>query len=122
MGPMKVLRKDSPWKMHSPWPKGSPYWYPDADVQMVLWFTKTGEGLHDASWQTTPYGPDSQYGPSASHGCIHVPLDVERSLFGWAEIGTPVLVIPGDGKPLAEQDAEKTTDDNGTPLTGPKGA
>src|SRR6266851_1987529 len=30
IGPMRVLRKDSPWTMHSPWPKGSAYWYPDA--------------------------------------------------------------------------------------------
>ena len=37
IGPMAVLRKDSPWTMHSPWPKGSPNWYPDAKVQMVLW-------------------------------------------------------------------------------------
>ncbi len=39
VGPMKVLRKDSPWKMHSPWPKGSPYWYPDAMVQRAVWST-----------------------------------------------------------------------------------
>ena len=122
MGPMKVLRKDSPWKMHSPWPEGSPYWYPDTVVQMVVWFTVTGEGLHDAYWQSTPYGPGSQYGPSASHGCVHVPYSSERFLYNWAEIGTPVVIYPGDGSPVADQLKQKTTDDDGSPLTGPKGA
>jgi hypothetical protein len=124
VGPMKVLRKDSPWKMHSPWPKGSPYWYPDAMVQRVVWFTITGEGLHDASWQPDgTYGPGSQYGPSASHGCVHVPpRSAMTFLYDWAEIGTPVVVIPGDGQPLAAQLTQKTTDDQGNPVTGPKGA
>ncbi len=124
VGPMKVLRKDSPWKMHSPWPKGSPYWYPDATVQRVVWFTVTGEGLHDASWQPDgTYGPGSQYGPSASHGCVHIPpRSAMPFLYDWAEIGTPVVVIPGDGQPLAAQLSLKTTDDQGNPVTGPKGA
>jgi hypothetical protein len=124
VGPMKVLRKDSPWKMHSPWPKGSPYWYPDAMVQRVVWFTITGEGLHDASWQPDgAYGPGSQYGPSASHGCVHVPpRSAMVFLYDWAEIGTPVVVIPGDGQPLAVQLSLKTTDDQGNPVTGPRGA
>jgi len=122
IGPMKVLSKQSPWKMHSPWPKGSPYWYPDTDVQMVLWFTNTGEGLHDAYWQSTPYGAGSQYGPSASHGCIHIPYAAERLLYGWAAVGTPVIVFPGDGTTLQSQLAQQTTDNAGNPLTGPKGA
>jgi lipoprotein-anchoring transpeptidase ErfK/SrfK len=122
LGPMKVLSKQSPWKMHSPWPKGSPYWYPDAMVQMVVWFTRTGEGLHDASWQNTPYGPNSQYGPSASHGCIHVPFESESFLFSWAEVGTPVIVYAGDGSPVGNQLGRISTDDQGNPLTGPKGA
>ncbi len=123
MGPMKVLWKQSPWKMHSPWPKESPYWYPDALVQKVVWFTNTGEGLHDASWQPAgTYGPGSQFGASGSHGCIHVPVPTETFLYDWADYGTPVIVYPGDGSPLAGQLAQKTTDDQGNPLTGPKGA
>jgi hypothetical protein len=122
MGAMKVVRKDSPWKMHSPWPKGSPYWYPDATVQYVVWFTNTGEGMHDAYWQPCCWGPGSQYTGYASHGCVHVPFEVERWLFRWADIGTPVIVYPGDGTPPAQQLAQKSTDDNGIPLTGPKGA
>jgi len=44
VGAMKVLWRQSPWKMHSPWPRSSPYWYPDTLVQKVVWFTVTGEG------------------------------------------------------------------------------
>jgi lipoprotein-anchoring transpeptidase ErfK/SrfK len=122
MGPMKVLYKSSPWKMHSPWPKGSPFWYPDTVVQMVVWFTNTGEGLHDADWQPCCWGPGSQYGAYSSHGCVHVPFDSERFLFNWSETGTPVVVYPGDGSPVKDQLAQISTDDQGNPLTGPKGA
>src|SRR5439155_17548907 len=67
VGPMHVLKKDAPWTMKSPWPKGSAEWYPDTPVQMVVWFTKNGEGLHDASWQPdSTLGPGSQNGPYAS--------------------------------------------------------
>jgi lipoprotein-anchoring transpeptidase ErfK/SrfK len=122
IGPMRVLRKDSPWTMHSPWPKGSPYWYQDAVVQMVVWFTDTGEGMHDASWQTQPYGAGSQLGPAASHGCVHVPFDAVRSLFGWATIGTPVIVYPGDGSRLESQLQQRTVDGDGHPTESTRGA
>jgi lipoprotein-anchoring transpeptidase ErfK/SrfK len=119
MGPMKVLSKSSPWTMRSPWPKGSPAWYPDTVVQMVLWFTNTGEGLHDAYWQGCCYGPGSEYSGVASHGCIHVPFNAERTLFNWADVGTPVIVYPGDGSPVSNQLAQMSTDNQGTPLSGP---
>ena len=119
VGPMKVLSKSSPWTMHSPWPAGSAAWYPDTVVQMVLWFTNTGEGLHDAYWQACCWGPGSQYGPNASHGCIHVPFGNEQFLFGWAEVGTPVILYPGDGTPVSNQLNQITTDDQGNPLNGP---
>ena len=119
VGPMKVLSKYSPWTMHSPWPPGSPAWYPDTVVQMVLWFTDTGEGLHDAYWQSCCWGPGSQYGPNASHGCIHVPFGNEQFLFNWADVGTPVILYPGDGSPVSNQLSQMTTDDQGNPLSGP---
>lgn len=119
IGPMKVLSKSSPWTMHSPWPPGSPAWYPDTVVQMVLWFTNTGEGLHDAYWQGCCWGPGSQFGPDASHGCIHVPFGSEQFLFRWADVGTPVIVYPGDGTPVSSQMNQISTDDQGNPLGGP---
>jgi hypothetical protein len=117
VGAMHVVNKDSPWTMHSPWPKGSPYWYPDTQVQMVAWFTGTGEGLHDAAWEPlSAYGPGSQDGPFASHGCIHLPPAAEAILFPWAAIGTPVVVYPGDGEPVAIQAAQQSVDAAGNPI------
>ncbi len=122
IGAMRVWKKDSPWTMQSPWPKGSPDWYPDTQVRMVVWFTKNGEGLHDASWQPPgTYGPGSQNGPYSSHGCIHVPPAAETTLFNWAQIGTPVVVIPGDGSPLAAQLAQQSVDELGNPTAGVRG-
>jgi L,D-transpeptidase-like protein len=122
IGAMQVLRKDAPWTMKSPWPKGSAEWYPDTPVQMVVWFTKNGEGLHDASWQpNATLGPGSQNGPYASHGCIHVPLAAVRLLFDWAPIGTPVVVYPGDGSPVPNQVAQRSVDALGNPTSGLRG-
>lgn len=122
-GPMSVLSKSSPWKMHSPWPRGSQWWYPDTVVRKVLWFTATGEGLHDANWEPNYlYGPGSQNIQSiASHGCIHLPGTTVDWLYDWAPVGTPVIVTPGDGTPTAEQLKHDTID---TPegQTGVKGS
>ncbi len=121
LGPMKVLKKDSPWKMHSPWPKGSPYWYPDTVVKMVVWFTNTGEGLHDADWQRCCWGPGSQYTGNASHGCIHLPDNAESFIYHWADVGIPVVVYQGDGSAVNQQLSKITTDAHGNPFSGPKG-
>jgi lipoprotein-anchoring transpeptidase ErfK/SrfK len=122
IGAMRIIRKDSPWTMQSPWPKGSPEWYPDTPVRMVLWFTHTGEGFHDASWQPdSTLGPGSQNGRYASHGCVHLPLAAETTLFQWATIGTAVVVYPGDGTSAASQVAQQTIDAAGNPTTGVRG-
>jgi hypothetical protein len=122
VGAMRVVHKDSPWTMKSPWPKGSPYWYPDTVVQMVAWFTESGEGLHDAAWEpSSALGPGSQTGPFASHGCIHLAPAAEATLFGWLQIGTPVVVYPGDGSPLAVQAEQRSVDALGNPVTGTRG-
>jgi len=121
-GAMKVISKNSPWKMHSPWPRTSQWWYPDTTVQMAIWFTDTGESMHDAYWEySSQYGPGGQYGGAASHGCVHVPYDSEKFLYSWTAIGMPVIVYPGDGSTVANQVAQITVDANGNPTTGPKG-
>jgi lipoprotein-anchoring transpeptidase ErfK/SrfK len=119
-GPMKVLHKNHPWKFQSPWPKGSPHWYPDTVVQWTTFFTSTGEAFHDAAWQ-----PDSTLGPGSqftqglqSHGCIHVPADKAQWMYGWADAGMPVIVYPGDGSSVANQLAQITTNDQGVPHSG----
>jgi lipoprotein-anchoring transpeptidase ErfK/SrfK len=96
-GNFKVYWKVSPWTMHSPWPKGSPYWYPDSKVQMVMWFNG-GAGIHDAYWRSV-YGPGTNfphYDPTGedngTHGCVNVPYRNMAWLWNWTPTGTPVVV------------------------------
>ena len=96
-GSFKVYWKVSPWTMQSPWPKGSPYWYPDSKVQMVMWFNG-GDGIHDASWRSR-YGPGTNgphYDPTGddtgTHGCVNVPYQNMVWLWNWTPTGTPVIV------------------------------
>lgn len=116
-GPMKVLHKDHPWTMHSPWPKGSPHWYPDTVVQYATFFTGTGESIHDAAWEPdSELGPGSQFDLSTrSHGCIHVPYNDAVWMYNFADVGMPVIVYPGDGSSVANQLSKVTTDDQGNP-------
>lgn len=120
-GPMKVLRKSHPFTMQSPWPKTSPYWYPDTVVQWTTFFTNTGESIHDASWEPDSLlGPGSQYNASTrSHGCVHVPFATAEWMYNWADLGMPVIVYPGDGSPIANQLSLITTDDQGNPKSVP---
>ena len=96
-GNFKVYWKVSPWTMHSPWPKGSPYWYPDSKVRMVMWFNG-GAGIHDAYWRSR-YGPGTQfphYDPTGedngTHGCVNVPYSNMVWLWNWTPTDTPVIV------------------------------
>jgi len=117
-GPMKILYRSHPWKMHSPFPRGTPHWYPDTVVQWTAFFTWSGESFHDANWEPDyQLGPGSQYNAyTRSHGCVHVPYNDAHFLFNWANEGTPVDVFPGNGQPVAEQLSEMTTDNQGNPL------
>jgi lipoprotein-anchoring transpeptidase ErfK/SrfK len=93
IGSFTVLRKNHPWTMHSPFPRSSPFWYPDTVVQFVLWFNDDGSGLHDAYWRSR-FGPGTN-GPGRSggtHGCINMPTDVTIWMYDWAPLGTPVVV------------------------------
>jgi lipoprotein-anchoring transpeptidase ErfK/SrfK len=96
-GSFKVYWKVSPWTMHSPWPKGSPYWYPDSKVKMVMWFNG-GAGIHDAYWRAY-YGPGTEYPhydpygeDNGTHGCVNVPYSNMVWLWNWTPTGTPVIV------------------------------
>ena len=96
-GSFKVYWKVSPWTMHSPWPKGSAYWYPDSKVKMVMWFNG-GDGIHDASWRSR-YGPGTNgphYDPTGedtgTHGCVNVPYSNMVWLWNWTPTGTPFIV------------------------------
>ncbi|HZC71595.1 MAG TPA: L,D-transpeptidase family protein [Jatrophihabitans sp.] len=57
-----------------------------------FWMPYSGPyGAHDSPWQRFPYG-SQLYKTRGSHGCVHVPGRAMRWLFGWARIGTRVIV------------------------------
>jgi len=97
-GPYHIEGKFHPFTFHSPWKKGSPYWYPPSKTQYAMLFREGGYFIHDAPWRST-FGPgtNQQLGTpgqnyTGTHGCINVPSDVAQKLFTWAKLGTVVQV------------------------------
>lgn len=99
MGTYHVYQKLSPTTFYSPWPQGSPYWYPPTHINYALEWAP-GFFLHDSWWRSV-YGPgtdvwhnDPVYGrQTGTHGCITMPLGAAQWLYGWAPIGTTVEVV-----------------------------
>ncbi|GEM_PF-3823091 len=98
-GAFSVIGKRGAFMMKSPWPEEDPRWYPDSWVNFALLFERTGFFIHDAPWRAI-YGPGTNvtYNPAVdwvgTHGCVNVPYDAETKLFQWADMGTPVTVMP----------------------------
>jgi hypothetical protein len=62
------------------------------DDRVQYWMPFDGEiGLHDASWQTFPFGA-SKYHIDGSHGCIQLPTAMAAWIYKWARVGTAVTV------------------------------
>ncbi|MHB8488644.1 MAG: L,D-transpeptidase [Candidatus Dormibacteria bacterium] len=94
-GTFHVFYKTSPFTMVSPWPKGSPFWYPTGTVTWVMEFDVGGYFIHDASWEPpSMFGPGSENSSVASHGCVHLPTPVMRWAYQWTPVGTPVIITP----------------------------
>jgi lipoprotein-anchoring transpeptidase ErfK/SrfK len=92
-GTFHVFYKTSPFTMVSPWPHGSPFWYPTGTVTWVMEFDVGGYFLHDASWEpSSMFGPGSENSYVASHGCVHIPTPVMRWAYQWTPLGTPVII------------------------------
>jgi lipoprotein-anchoring transpeptidase ErfK/SrfK len=89
-GTFHVMSKAAPYKFVSPWPKGDQYWYPTEWVSYAMLFADDGYFLHDAPWRTV-WGPGANV-TRGSHGCINVPTATMASLYGWATVGTTVIV------------------------------
>ena len=94
-GNFSVFYKTSPFTMVSPWPLGSPDWYPTTVVRWVLEFAD-GYFLHDAYWENqNAFGPGSENEVAqdyASHGCVHIPTALMPWLYDWTPYGTPVII------------------------------
>src|SRR5205823_12428206 len=65
-----IFARYSPYKFISPWPYGSPYWYPSAWTSFAMEFAAGWYFIHDAPWRSW-YGPCSNLYNSA-HGCLTV--------------------------------------------------
>jgi len=98
-GHFEVEYKASPFVFHSPYPRGTKFWYPDTPANYVMLFDpQQGNFIHDAPWRTV-FGPGSN-GPgtpgysvySGSHGCVELPTASMKLLYAWTPPGTPVIV------------------------------
>ena len=100
-GTYHVFLKLHPTTFTSPWPYGSPYWYPPTFINYALEWRAGGFFLHDSWWHSV-YGPgtngwhyDPQFGWQwGTHGCIAMPLSAAAWLYNWAPIGTLVQINP----------------------------
>lgn len=99
-GTYHVMAKFHPYTFISPWPKSSRYYYAPSPVRYAMLFRAGGYFIHDAPWRSA-FGPgtNAQLGTpgtnyTGSHGCINTPFDVARALYGWAQVGTIVQVVP----------------------------
>jgi lipoprotein-anchoring transpeptidase ErfK/SrfK len=96
-GIFHVYLKQTPFTFVSPWPLGSPFYYPPSPVRYWMPFIG-GYGLHDSPWRRV-YGPGTNLPhtsdpgePLGSHGCVNIPLPDMIWLWNWAPVGTMVLV------------------------------
>lgn len=97
-GHFSIFAKFHPFEFISPWPPGSPYWYPPSWTSYSMEFISGGYFIHDAPWRSVfgpgsdgPGQPGTNYG--GTHGCVNVPLNTSHFLFYWAPMGTPVDVL-----------------------------
>jgi hypothetical protein len=92
VGSYRIEAAYSPFTFYSPWPPGSPYWYPPTPVTWAMPFYD-GDFLHnDPGEPANAFGKGSENGPYASHGCVHVPRAAMAFLFRWLPIGASVIV------------------------------
>ncbi|MFY9615359.1 MAG: L,D-transpeptidase [Candidatus Dormiibacterota bacterium] len=89
-GVYHIFARYAPYKMISPWAYGSPYWYPPSWTNFAMEFIGGGYFIHDAPWRSW-YGPGSNL-YNGTHGCVNVPYGPMATLWGWAPIGTTVVV------------------------------
>jgi hypothetical protein len=100
-GTYHILRHLHPTIFYSPWPKGSPYYYPPTYINYAMAWRNDGYFLHDSYWRSA-FGPgtnvphhDPEHGwLTGTHGCITAPLDAIIWLYNWAPDGTTFIVKP----------------------------
>jgi L,D-transpeptidase-like protein len=98
IGIYHVMAKYTPFEFISPWPAGSPFYYPPSWTHFAMLFRDGGYFLHDAPWRAV-YGPGTNLPhasdpgePIGTHGCVNIPYPDMVWLWNWTPIGTTVLV------------------------------
>lgn len=67
-------------------PDGSYEWESPVDYWMPF---NGGIGMHDAKWQSAFGG--NRYQSHGSHGCVNMPLEKAKEIYGYIDAGTPVI-------------------------------
>jgi len=100
LGSYTVMAKYHPFQFVSPWPPGSPFYYPPSWTSYAMLFRDGGYFLHDAPWRSN-FGPGSnaQLGTpggsyTGTHGCVNIPIGPMTFLWNWTPIGTTVDIVP----------------------------
>ncbi len=92
-GTYHIYAKYTPITFYSQWPASSPYYYAPEKAAFGMEFASGGFFFHDAPWEpSTAFGPGSEDGTYASHGCVHVPTATMQWLYAWSPIGTAVII------------------------------
>jgi lipoprotein-anchoring transpeptidase ErfK/SrfK len=92
VGSYDIAWRRSPYTFISPWPRGNPYYYDPAHVRWAMYFYDN-DFLHDSYEPAGAYGKGSNFGPYASHGCVHVPGGVMQVLYTTVPDHTPLTVV-----------------------------
>lgn len=99
-GTYAVLTKYTDYRFISPYPEGHEFYYNSQVSNYSLRYTWDGYHIHDAPWRSD-YGP----GTNAPHvdslgrqqtgsiGCTNVTAAAMATLFEWAEVGTPIVIV-----------------------------
>jgi uncharacterized protein YraI len=101
VGTYTIFSHKHPTTFYSPWPPGSPYYYPPTYINYAMGWRTGGYYLHDSSWRSV-FGPgtnvphqDPKFGwETGTHGCVTAALDAIIWLYNWAPNGTTFIVKP----------------------------
>lgn len=100
IGVYQIFLKIAPAVLYSPWPPGSPFYYPPAPVNYTMEFRAGGFLIHDAPWHHVwgpgmngwHYDPGAQEWQWGTHGCVTAPTPFIQWLYNWSPDGTTVII------------------------------
>lgn len=100
LGTYHIFIHKHPTTFYSPWPPGSPYYYPPTHIEYAMEWKVGGFYIHDSSWRSV-FGPGTNvrhWDPisgwlTGTHGCVTAPLKAIIWLYNWAPNGTTVQIV-----------------------------